>query len=463
MRLLLRFLTIVLVLALVVGGAGWFWAGRQEGPAIEIRQPERFVGQATPLDLVVESPGGQFSRVDVILEQDGQSYPVFSLNQPAQGDVRQETAERLFIMRRIGKSEVPQLQAGPARIVVRAARPVLFGLRQVESEATRDVDVRLEPPRVAVLSTFHYVNHGGAEFVVYRATPSDVESGVRVGDVTYPGFPAGGVGITGDEAMRVAFFALLHDQDLTDAISMFARDGAGNETSTPLDHRTFPKPFVRSRITIDDRFLQQVVPAIASTTPDMNLSTAPDDLLPSFLRINSDLRRRNSETLVELAKKTAPEMLWKDAFQPLINAAVESRFADNRTYFYGGKEIDRQVHLGFDLAVTQRIPVLAANNGIVIHAADLGIYGNCVVIDHGLGVQSLYAHLSSIDVKPGDRVEKGHQLGRSGLTGLAAGDHLHFTMLLNGHAVNPVEWWDQKWMQDRVLRKIADAGGPASP
>jgi murein DD-endopeptidase MepM/ murein hydrolase activator NlpD len=463
MRLLMRFLTIVAVLTLVVGGAAWFWAGRQSGPAIEIRQPERFVGQATPLDLVVESPGGQFSRVDVLLEQGGQSYPVFSLNQPGQGDVRQESAERLFIMRRIGKSEVPQLQAGPARIVVRAARPVLFGYRQAESEATRDVEVRLDPPRVAVLSTFHFVNHGGAELVVYRATPSDVESGVRVGDVTYPGFPASGAGIRSDDAMRVAFFALLHDQDLTTPISVFARDPAGNEASTPLDHRPFPKAFARSRITIDDRFLQLVVPAIAATTPDMNLSTAPDDLLPSFLRINNDLRRRNNETLVELARKTAPEMLWKDAFQPLINAAVESRFADNRTYVYQGKEVDQQVHLGFDLAVTQRIPVLAANNGIVVHAADLGIYGNCVVVDHGLGVQSLYAHLSSMDVKPGDRVEKGRQLGRSGLTGLAAGDHLHFTMLLNGRAVNPVEWWDQKWMQDRVLRKIAEAGGPASP
>ncbi len=401
--------------------------------------------------------------MDVILEQGGQSYPVFSLNQPAQGDVRQETAERLFIMRRIGKSEVPQLQAGPARIVVRAARPVLFGLRQVESEAARDVEVRLEPPRVSVMSTFHYVNHGGAEFVVYRATPSDVESGVRVGDVTYPGFPASGAGITGDEATRVAFFALLHDQDLTTPVSLFARDGAGNEASTPLDHRPFAKPFARSRITIDDRFLQMVVPAIASTTPDMNLSTTPDDLLPSFLRINNDLRRSNNETLVELAKKTAPEMLWKDAFQPLVNAAVESRFADNRTYVYEGKDVDQQVHLGFDLAVTQRIPVLAANNGIVVHAADLGIYGNCVVVDHGLGVQSLYAHLSSMDVKPGDRVEKGRQLGRSGLTGLAAGDHLHFTMLLNGHAVNPVEWWDPKWMQDRVLRKLAEGRAPAPP
>lgn len=459
MRALLKFLTLLLVLGLIVGAAAWFWSGRAEGPRIEIRQPDKFIGQASALDLLVESPGGQFARVEVGLEQRGRTYPVFTLAQPAQADVRQESAERLYIMRTIGKRDVPELQSGPARIVVRAARPVLFGLRQAESEAVRDVEVRLEPPRVAVLSTFHYINHGGAEFVVYRATPADVESGVRVGDQTYPGFPASGAGIQADESMRVAVFALLHDQDLNTPIALYARDLAGNAATAALDHRPFPKPFARSRIAIEDRFLQQVVPAIAATTPDLALSTAPADLLSSFLRINGDLRMRNSQTIADQARKSSPQMLWKDAFQPLGNAAVEARFADNRTYLYQGKEVDRQVHLGFDLAVTQRIPVLAAHNGIVVYAGDLGIYGNCVIVDHGLGVQSLYAHLSSIDVKEGDRVEKGRQLGRSGMTGLAAGDHLHFTMLVNGHPVNPVEWWDPKWMQDRVLRKIAEAGG----
>ena len=111
-------------------------------------------------------------------------------------------------------------------------------------------------------------------------------------------------------------------------------------------------------------------------------------------------------------------------------------FADHRTYFYENKEIDQQVHLGFDLAVTSAVPVVAANKGRVVNADFLGIYGNCVILDHGMGVQSLYAHLSSIDVKVGDTVEKGQTLGRSGMTGLAGGDHLHFTMLVNGHPVN---------------------------
>ncbi len=457
-----KLLLLVVVLAAVAGGA-WLWAGRAEGPRIELRGPERFIGQATPLDVLVESPGGEFSRVEVTLEQNGRTHPVFTLEQPSQATVKQETAERIYIMRPVGKRDLPELQAGPARIVVRAARPVLYGMRQAESEATRDVEVRLDPPRVAILSTFHYVNHGGAEFVVYRATPADVESGVRVGDRTYPGFPAAGAGIQGDESTRVAFFALLQDQELNTPISLYARDPAGNEATAALDHRPFPKPFRRSRIEIDNRFLDRVVPAIAATTPAMNISTEPSARVASFLRINGDLRRQNAATIAEQAKKTAKEMRWKDAFQPLGNASVEAAFADNRTYIHDGQEIDRQVHLGFDLAVTQRIPVLAANTGVVVYAADLGIYGNCVIVDHGLGVQSLYAHLSSIEVKEGDRVEKGHVLGRSGMTGLAGGDHLHFTMLVNGEAVNPVEWWDPKWMQDRVLRKIAEAGGSRVP
>ena len=455
----LRFLMRLLFVALIVALGAWFWAGRADGPQIQLRQPQQFVGQAFYLEMLVDSPGGELSGLEVVIEQGGKTLPVFSIDQPGQGEVRQDSADRLFIMRPIGKQSVPELQSGAATIVVRAARPVLYGLREAESETRRDVEVRLDPPRVAVLSTIHYVNLGGAELVVYRATPADVESGVRVGDRTYPGFPASGAGIKADDTTRVAFFGLLHDQDLNTPIQVYARDGAGNEGVTSLDHRAFTKAFQRSRIELDDAFLQRVVPAIAATTPDMKLSTEPGDLLASFLRINGDLRRRNNQTIVELAAKTAPEMLWRGTFAPLTNASVEARFADNRTYVYKGKEVDRQVHLGFDLAVTAQVPVLAAQAGRVLYAADLGIYGNCVIVDHGLGVQSLYAHLSSMDVKVGDTVTSGQQLGRSGMTGLAGGDHLHFTMLLNGNAVNAVEWWDPKWTADRVTRKITEAGG----
>ncbi len=458
MRTLLRFLLTVIVLAGVAAAGAWFWAGRQPGPTVTIRGPEKFVGQNTSLDLMIDSPGGQLTQVAATLEQEGKTFPVFALDQSSQLNPSADNADRLYISRPVGKKTMPELKAGRARLVVSASRPVLFGKRQVTTTANRDVQVRLDPPQLGVLSTFHYINHGGAEFVVYTVTPPDAESGVTVGPHTYRGYPGTAVGLN-DTSVRVAFFALLHDQALTTPIQLFARDEAGNQAAQSLDHMPFEKPFATSRIPIDDRFLQKVVPPIVAQTPDMGLSSEPDKLLDSFLKINGELRRRNAQTIAALAEKSVPEMMWKDAFQPLGNATVEAKFADSRTYVYQGKNVDQQVHLGFDLAVTAQVPISAAQHGVVVNAAFLGIYGNCVIIDHGLGVLTLYGHLSSIDVKVGDQVEKGQMIGRSGTTGLAAGDHLHFTVLVGGSPVNAVEWWDPKWMQDRVFRKIAAAGG----
>ena len=461
MRSLLKFLFYVLLLALVVSAAAWFWAGRLAGPTMEIRQPGKFIGQTTNLELMLQAPEGRFSRTEIAIEQDGKSYPVFSEGQEAlaadSGQPKAAPAAQFFVRRPIGKRAIPQLKSGPARIVARAARPVLFGLREAESTVTRDVQVRLEPPRVTVLSTFHYINHGGSEFAVFRATPADVESGVRVGDREYPSFAAAGAGIPGDDALRVAFFALLHDQPLNTRIEVFGRDPAGNQVVVPLDYQVFPKAYKKSRIAVDDRFLQRVVPAIASTSPDEQIPT--DDVLAGFLKINRDLRQKNNQYIRDLARKTSPELMFMDAFQQLGNSAVQAQFADARTYVYQGKVIDQQTHLGFDLAATANIPISASQRGVVVHADDLGIYGNCVIIDHGMGVQSLYGHLSSIGVRVGDKVEKGQEIGRSGQTGLAGGDHLHFTTLVGGEQVTPVDWWSTQWMQDRVLRKIAAARG----
>jgi murein DD-endopeptidase MepM/ murein hydrolase activator NlpD len=298
---------------------------------------------------------------------------------------------------------------------------------------------------------------------VYRATPEDVTSGVVVGDVEYPGFPAAGAVVSGvkitDPAMRIVFFALLHDQDLKAPIRLFARDEAGNTARADFDFRVFPKPFKKSRIQLDDRFLERVVPAILDGTKEV----APEgDTVAKFLVVNGELRRKNAEKIASFAPRTAAETLWRgQVFHPFTNSAVESAFADRRTYIYQGKEIDQQVHLGFDLASYAGTPIVAANRGKVLFAEELGIYGNAVIIDHGMGVQSLYAHLSSIAVQPDQMVEKEQEIGRSGMTGMAGGDHLHFTMLVNGKMVNPVEWWDAHWIEDRILRKLKAAGGTA--
>jgi murein DD-endopeptidase MepM/ murein hydrolase activator NlpD len=460
MRFLRRALFALILIALVGGGAAYLAAGRMAGPSVEIVKPDKFVGATTPLQVVVASPGAAVSRLRVTLEQDGKAVQLFALGDPA-GSAPQLEGDRLTIAREISRSSVPDLKSGPARIVVAAAHPVLRGIRTIETTVTRDVQVRLERPRVSVVSSHHYVNLGGTEMVLYRVTPPDVQSGVTVGDLEYPGYPATGargegVSIT-DPALRVAFYALLHDQAVDTPMRVFARDEAGNTARADFDFRTFPRPFKRSRIELDDRFLDRVVPAILENTTEVK---PEGDTLAKFLVINGELRRKNAEKIASFAKQTSPEMLWGGiVFHPFTNSAVESAFADQRTYLYKGKEVDKQTHLGFDLASIAGKPVVASNTGKVLFAEELGIYGNCVIIDHGMGVQSLYAHLSSIAVQAGETVAKQQELGRSGMTGLAGGDHLHFTMLVNGRMVNPVEWWDTHWIADRILRKLRTPEG----
>ena len=458
----MRTLLILIVLLGCGAGAAWYFAGRSPGPTIEIAQPTKAVGQTGELAVNVDTPGGKLARLDIALEQNGKSTPLFNLSDASDAQMTREGDDRIRVTRPIGKRQLPDLEAGNARIVVTAVRPVLFGYREVQSTATHELEVRLTPPQIAVQSTHHYINYGGSEMVVYRVTPADATSGVRVGDQEYPGFPASGAGITNaDPALRVAFFALLWNQDRTTPIDVFARDDLGNESHATFDYRVFPKAFRKSRIEIDDRFLSKVVPAILQNTPGFKVENASDQLA-SFLRINRDLRRENNATITALADGTSPRILWQGPFKQLLNSAVEAGFADQRTYVYKGQDVDQQVHLGFDLASTSAAPVQAANQGKVVYAGWLGIYGNCVILDHGMGLQSLYAHLSSIDAKVGDTVQANQSLGRSGSTGLAAGDHLHFTMLLAGNAITPIDWWSRQWMQDRILRKLSEAGGSAA-
>jgi murein DD-endopeptidase MepM/ murein hydrolase activator NlpD len=436
---------LVLVLILIAAGA-FVVAGFQASPSITFSKPGDFAGAAVPIEFQVASATPP--TVAIAFEQNGTRT---ALPPPPSGTMDVKAMASAAV--------VPGLnvQAGPAKVIVTASRTV-WGIRTVTSEASKIITIRLEKPRVSVVSSKHYINLGGSEMIVYTATPADVVSGVRVGDTEYPGFPLAGarvegLKIDGDPAtLRVAFFALRYNQDVNVPMKLFARDVTGEEVTSDFDHLTFTKPFKKSTIALDDKFLGRVVPAILAGTADFKPAGS---LVEQYVAINGELRRKNNLAIHALAAQTAPELLWGGAvFLPFANTKAEAAFADFRSYVYQGRQIDEQVHLGFDLASFANTPVLAANRGKVIFAQELGIYGNCVVIDHGMGVQSLYGHLSSIGVKVGDMVEKSQQLGKSGITGLAGGDHLHFTMLVNGQMVNPIEWWDEHWIADRILRKL---------
>ena len=459
---------VVAALALLLAGGSvvYYYAGQEPGPLVKIEKPAAIGGGPVALDVTVDSVGARLRRLDVSVEQQGRVFRLFSLDAPGEARFVQETADRIRITQNSPSSALTGLRDGPARLLVTASRDVLYGIRRAETVESRELPVRLVPPKLAVVSRHHYVNLGGAEMVVYRVTPADATSGVQVGNRYYPGYPAAGAAGSiapgappVDPALRVAFFALLHDDDITTPIRLVARDPAGNAAEAEFAYRAFTAEFARRRVPVDDAFFKKVVPLILEATPSLRLPVdTPEERLEAFLRINNDVRRANESQIQELARGTSPEMLWRGTFTRMGRSKSEAVFADHRTYVHQGRNVDQQVHLGTDLASTRGAAITASNTGHVVFTGFLGIYGNCVVLDHGMGVQSLYAHLSSVTVEAGDRINRGETIGRSGATGLAGGDHLHFTMIVAGRPVNPIEWWDPHWIADRVDRKLVEAG-----
>jgi len=408
------------------------------GTVLKLDPPVTAIGNVTPVQVRIENAHG-VRRITGAIEQDGSRYTVFDV---------QETPHRVMFWRRheapqvktfqIGKQQAPALHDGKARLIIETVSNDLRGrVDSIES----DVQIVTQPPRIAADGAQHYINQGGSELVVFTPSGYVTESGVRVGKYTFRSFP-----LASQTKQRFSLFAYPWDLPADTVPVAYARNPAGAEATARFWYKVFPKKFRSRDLPIDDAFLEKVVNQIDPG--------GSGDLLARFLKINGEMRRKNNQTLADLRLKTADRFLWSGPFLPLTNAAVESSFADKRSYIYKGKKVDEQVHLGFDLAVTLHVSVPAANDGRVVWADNLGIYGNCVVVDHGYGLQSIYGHLSEIAVKPGDMVKKSQSLGKSGSTGLAGGDHLHFSMQVDGVQVNPIEWWDEHWIKDRILSKV---------
>jgi hypothetical protein len=396
------------------------------------------IGFVTPVNVRIANPHG-IRTIAIRLEQNGTSTTVDQSTRPATRFAFWRTPvapeEFHFVA---GKDRTPQLKEGRARLIVEVRSN---DLRAMTDVIATDVDVILRPPSVTTDGSQHYINQGGSELAVFSPSGSWRASGVRVGTATFRSFP-----VQEDNQQRLSLFAYSWDTPTDTAPVVFASNSAGMEATAQFWFKVFPKKFRSRDFPINDAFLDKVVHQIDPG--------GSGDLLTRFLKINGEMRRANNKTLFDLRLKTEGRFLWKQSFLQLANSQVESAFADFRTYIYKGKKVDQEVHLGFDLSITKHGPVLAANDGKVIWAAPLGIYGNCIVLDHGYGLQSIYGHLSEISVKEGDMVDRGQPMGKSGSTGLAGGDHLHFSMQVDGVQVNPIEWWDDHWINDHIRSRL---------
>lgn len=420
-------------------------------PAIEVTPQLPVIGRRTPVTVVASEPIRGLCDVRVEVLQGGRMYllaeRVHSPRAPWQfWGARDERDE--FVVE-VGRETIEGLGEGAAEIRVTAERASSWLRSPPPAVQSVTLEVKMRPPTVQVLSTKTYATQGGAEAVVYRVSHDAVRDGVQAGEWFFPGFP-----VPGRPGERFALFGIPYDLDDAERIRLVAVDAVDNAATVAFVDRFFPKPFAHETITLSESFMTRVVPPILANTPGLDDQGSP---LANYLLVNRDLRQRNAEDLVAYAAKSKPQFLWSLTFLQMPNAKVMSAFADRRSYVLDGQEVDQQDHLGFDLASTRHAEIPAVNDGVVLMAKYFGIYGNTVLIDHGYGLTSLYGHLSEMLVKEGDAVTRGQLIGRSGQTGLAGGDHLHFTMLLRGLAVNPREWWDSHWIHDRLKLKLGDA------
>ncbi len=323
------------------------------------------------------------------------------------------------------------------------------------NETVLEIPVTIDSraPRVSLEPGIIYARRGGSVALAYRVSEETQRDGVELGDRFYPSVRIGIEDPAEQRApgWRLALFPLPIDQPDAAPV-VIAEDLAGNRAQATPQVRIEERRIPEALLVLPPSFLQNKVADLADA-----VGVNADDRVKAFQEINTRIRAENERKIREVIRDSAAVPLWEGAFEQMANSKVTSPFAEQRSYIVDSEKVSASTHYGYDLASLAGSPITASNAGGVVFADELGIYGQCVIVDHGLGLFSLYGHLSSIDVEVGDAVEKGQSLGNSGQTGLAGGDHLHFAMLLQGDYVDPVEWWDAKWLRDRVDPKLASA------
>ncbi|RJP75743.1 MAG: M23 family metallopeptidase [Desulfobacteraceae bacterium] len=428
----------------------WILIHRMEGnnPEILLEFPSPYIGLATEYSGKVMDPGSGVRKVWVGLIKDGKEHILQDEAFPSLSFFSGGAVKEAPITLKI---DPQKLNIGDGKAVLRIAAwdyswRNWYNGNQAYLEKEFIIDTK--PPEIDMLTKAHNISQGGAGLVIYRISEKDSQTGVTVGKNFFPGIS----GYFRDDSIHMAFVALDHLQDLNTQLFVKATDRAGNISQAGFTYYLKKGNFRNDKIDIPDRFLNWKMPEFAVTGPN----GGPVSGIEKFLVVNQQLRRENTELFIRISKKTTPEILWEGAFLRLPQSATRAKFADRRSYHYKDKVVDHQYHMGIDLAATAHSPIPAANNGRVVFTGDNGIYGKTVILDHGFGLFSLYSHLSRINVQMNDMMKKGDILGLSGTTGMAGGDHLHYGMMIHNTFVNPLEWWDDVWINHNVTSKIND-------
>lgn len=441
-------LFIVLLLIFAGGGVyGFLIYFEGEKPAISVPLDTEFLGNKSTIQFSASDNKSGLKSISVSLEQGDLVKELFQKNFPRQT----KNTEKVSQLNGQSVSVEPKnigLKDGHVTLIIEVEDNSFRGFFSGnKSRVTKTYTIDTVAPKINILHGERYINPGGSGIFIYRLTGEPVEFGLNLNGKIHPGFLVG----DGRDDAYITYFGLPYDaEDFSNAF-LYATDKAGNQTKVPVSSVYKPKQFKNDRINVGDGFLNKKIPEFQQYYPEMNGS-----MVEKYLFTNNQVRKKNNEQIAKICTSTVPQRLWEGGFLRMAGSS-RAGFADQRTYYYKGKAIDNQIHLGMDIASTRRAGIKAANKGKVAYADYLGIYGNMVMLDHGQGVFSLYSHLSQINVAVGDLVEKGFVIGQSGTSGMAGGDHLHFSILVNGIFVTPKEWWDPNWIAVTIDEPLVDS------
>jgi murein DD-endopeptidase MepM/ murein hydrolase activator NlpD len=443
-----RYLLITLLLILVAGGVGGFILFFEgDIPVADFNQTGDFIGKKGNIKYSVTDKGSGIHSITVTASQTGAQKTIHSVSFPrtsyngAVGPLA-DSQSIAFDPIKMGFKD------GPMTVSIAVSDFSFRGWFQGNKvTVTKEVTIDTIAPKIHLLHGEKYLSPGGTGIAIYKVKDKDATHGVEING----NFNAGFLLDAARDDTFISYFALPYDADDIENLKITAVDKAGNSSVFPFS-TTFKKAKQKNDIiNVGDGFLNKKIPEFQQYYPEMQ-----GENIDKYLYANSEVRTQNNNKISTLCNNPNPERFWNDKFSRMAGSS-RAGFADHRTYKYKGKAIDHQVHLGMDIASTRRADVRSANKGIVTFADYLGIYGNMVLVDHGQGVFSLYSHLSQINVNPGDTVDKSTVLGLTGTTGMAGGDHLHFSMLIHGIFVTPKEWWDQHWIEVTIEEPITDS------
>lgn len=436
----IRYFLIFIVLVLA-GSAVWFYTYYYESelPFVKLSKDIETIGRITDFDITLGDTKSGLRNITVAISQEGKKRILHSQDFATRGTHEETVAMTL-------DTQELNLRDGAATIDITA---VDFSLRKNRASVAIAITVDSTPPRIYPVSSSHYINQGGSCLSIYSLSEKSARNGILVNDDLFPSYPI----TIDDRECYVSYFTIpLETKDKKDLkLGIFAEDGAGNKAFSTIPFHIRKKNFRSDKMYISKDFLERKMPEFQQIYDELQGKS----LVETFSYVNKTVREDNFKTIQSICKKTQPKQLWSGAFLRMKNAKTMATFGDKRIYYHEGKEVSRSIHLGIDLASTRNAPIEASNSGIVAFTGYIGIYGNSILIDHGLGLFSLYGHLGAIDVKEGDTVSKGQHIGRSDTSGLAGGDHLHFSIIVSGRFVDPKEWWDPHWIQDNISRKMA--------